>query len=231
MDSHTMDAQSLDQQLAKVPQLAWLPWVGAGYLTAPPQKRVLIIGESHYYEGGEAGKAGFSDKNATRNVLQQYAIDQQSGHSKFFSNIIKALIGDQGLAPEQFWNKVAFYNFIQIPMDTKKGRPSSGDFNTGWDVFFSLISVLQPQTCLFIGVSASYQYNDYIERASFPFEKIVRGERIGSTYARTTSFEGIQGTQTRLHFIKHTSARFSCRNWNQYLTRMMPKEISWLSTS
>lgn len=225
-----MDAQKLNQQLNEAEGLSWLPWVGVNYLSAPPEKRLLIIGESHYYEGGEAGKAAFSDKHSTRKILQQYAIQADSAYSRFFSNIRKVLVGNESITPVQFWNKVAFYNFIQTPMETKKGRPTSGDFNTGWKTFFNLLPILQPQTCLFIGVLSSYQYNDYRENEPCHTEKMIRGERIGSTYARETVIKDQQQKQTNLHFIKHTSARFSCSNWNEYLVNKMQEQMNWLSS-
>jgi hypothetical protein len=39
---------SYDYKLRIIPNLTWLPWVCAGYFQRPKDKRVLVVGESHY---------------------------------------------------------------------------------------------------------------------------------------------------------------------------------------
>ncbi len=40
---------SKDNALEKIPTLTWLPWIGKDYFNS--NKRLLIIGESHYSDG------------------------------------------------------------------------------------------------------------------------------------------------------------------------------------
>jgi hypothetical protein len=36
--------------LRDIPGLTWLPWVGELFLQRPANKRLLVVGESHYYK-------------------------------------------------------------------------------------------------------------------------------------------------------------------------------------
>ena len=42
-----------DDQFRSIQGLHWLPWIGKDYLKVPPEKKLLIVGESHYVPKGD----------------------------------------------------------------------------------------------------------------------------------------------------------------------------------
>lgn len=48
-----MSESSYDAELSKLIELktlTWLPWIGKDYAGSPSDKKILLIGESHYYD-------------------------------------------------------------------------------------------------------------------------------------------------------------------------------------
>ena len=96
------------------------PWVGAGYgspndLGLP--SRLLILGESHYG----------SPEKYRRSLTTEVIEDQWSGHPhRYFTAVQKSVLGSsQEVDAKDFWQCVAFYNFIQRLVGEKpEARPT-----------------------------------------------------------------------------------------------------------
>ncbi len=115
------------------------PYVGTEYEGGLTKgRKLLIIGESHYNEPGceECGE------QATREVVASYL---NGTPAKFFDYVESAASGNRlALARNEFWQKVAFANFVQRPMATASHRPTDDHWRDGIEPFWQTVTELKP---------------------------------------------------------------------------------------
>ena len=208
-----------DPHLEKIQDLKWLPWIGIDYFNSEP--RILIVGESHYllpednpYYEKNKDEVNSPEKDFTRNVVQTFCIDHKKVQP-MFDNLNRCLFGKRDMKKitldmrKAKWQQLAFYNFVQRPMENNQKRPTGEDLENGWKVFAELIKILQPTECIFIGVAAAdSSYNPY---------KCRHGkEKVGNVVPRLFSVK-IEEQTCQCIAIKHTSHHFSWKKWREYL--------------
>ena len=220
----------LDIEFKKIKDQKWFPFIGDNYLTVPEDKKLLIVGESHYHDNSQPSIDKHNDQNFTRTTIQELAIDRSGGTTRIFPNFHRALFRNDKFNSSKFWNLVSFYNFVQRPMETNKRRPSGGDFYKGWLTFFDTINISKPKTCLFIGTEASQSIKRAISETDFEIVSFARDEdeKISGCYPRKATIKNANGQVIDLIFIRHTSKMFSWDKWNKYLSKTIPNELSWL---
>ena len=116
------------------------PWRGELYglpndLGLP--SRLLILGESHY--GGPEEYR----RSLTREVIE----DQWSGHShRYFTIVQRAVLGpSKEVNAKDFWQSVAFYNFIQRLVGEKPvNRPDQHVWKEAAAPFRKILNCLEP---------------------------------------------------------------------------------------
>jgi hypothetical protein len=214
-----------DEILINANGLKWLPWVGNNYESN--DNKILIVGESHYHDETKESSEKHQDLKFTRKVIEELAIDRYYYGTRIFPNLHKALFRNDEFDSNKFWNLVAFYNFVQRPMNTNKSRPDYKDFYNGWNTFFSLAEILRPQTCIFVGTSAANSLMDSIQESEYSCNGVKWEDFISNAYAKTATIEK-NGNQIRLIFIRHTSSMFSWDKWNKYLSKTIPEELAAL---
>lgn len=136
----------------------FLPWVGRRYaagvsLLGHPPSRLLLVGESHY-------KAYDHCAFTWDVVMRQWGQGSQAmdrGPRDFFPTV-ERLIGGPGegatpLAIENFYQSVAFYNYVRESMSDGSTRPKSDHFKTAWPAFRRVLTALQPDLVLFFGMT------------------------------------------------------------------------------
>ena len=116
------------------------PWIGEIYSTTGyAGKRILALGESHYCE-----KASDATEDITQKVIADL-FDPQSGHEAYkntYTKFAEALLGRNCLSfeyKERFWNSIAFYNYVQVPMTGARLAPSQKDFRDSEAAFFEVL--------------------------------------------------------------------------------------------
>lgn len=210
-----------DELFDQIKELTRYPWIGSNY----KENRLLIVGESHYAQDENTNSDldcynGFlKDKNRTISIVE----DLMNGSNwKTFQNTYPALVGSENIDKEAFWSNVAFYNFIQRPMNTRMDRPSKSDYCSGWDVFYEVLKVIKPSHCIFLGLeSAKFLYPVIKEKKDIIFaDKKCTIEqwdkRIGVNWGKIAHLE-YEEVNTDITFIKHPSAYFKKKDWNDYL--------------
>jgi len=219
----TMDLKTnaYDELFDQINELAWYPWIGSNY----NKNRLLIVGESHYAqdENGnfdlECYNDFLTDKNTTINIMERL-LDGESW--KMFQNTYNALLGTDNINKEAFWSNVAFYNFIQRPMQTIEDRPSKADSLCGWDVFYELLKVIKPSHCIFLGSGNSkYLYPVMKEKKGIIFSDNKSTleqwhKKIGRCWGKIAHLE-YEEVNTDITFIRHPSAYFKKEDWHDYL--------------
>ncbi|WP_100629749.1 hypothetical protein [Algoriphagus formosus] len=219
----------IDLSLSSIENLKWLPWIGSDFFNLPFNKRLLIVGESHYHDNTPATIDRHNDKTFTRSVIKEFAIDRCYYGTKIFPNLHRALFQSDEFNSASFWNSVSFYNFIQRPMVTNKERPNYTDFYNSWFPFLETTKLLQPKICLFIGTSAANSLERALEHTGYSTPGVIWEEKINNAYAKTSTIQDTEGKEILLIFIKHTSQRFSWSQWNTYLIKKIPHEMNWLA--
>lgn len=213
-------------ELIEQNSIKWLPWIGSNY--SNNSTRLLIVGESHYYDPVENGShEKHQSKMFTREVIEEMAVGKDYYQTRIFQNLHLALLGHDDFDGEKIWSEVAFYNFVQRPMRSNKERPSYDDFLSGWNSFHQLITHIKPTCVLFIGLSAANSFNHFASSADVIHSEVQWLEKIGSAYARSCLIY-CDGKKLPVYFIRHTSMYFSWRKWNKFLEKTIPHEIGHL---
>jgi len=207
--------------------IKWLPWIGDNYFDHDENLRILIVGESHYYKDlNQASIDKINKKTFTRIVIDEIANYGQKYPT--FSNFHRILFEKDSFDTfSPFWKNVSFFNFVQKPMYTNKGRPTYNDFYDGWKTFFDVVKILKPQTCIFIGTTAANSFMHAIKDTSFFSAGVRWEEKIGNSYAKTAIANDDENRQIKIIFIRHTGW-CSWRKWRTYLQKTIPTELTWL---
>jgi len=139
------------------------PWTGSKYTD------LLIIGESYHTIAPEYDTADVA-----------YTIIPKVRDGEIEPRFHKAVASVvTGQAPgefdaEEFWNSVAFWNFVQRSMKDAKEQPTGADFEDGHDRFLELIQLtLKPRPCHILVVSQR------VYRSMPPFEEPMLPELPG----------------------------------------------------
>ncbi|WP_019037707.1 hypothetical protein [Psychroflexus tropicus] len=209
--------------------LKWEPFIGKNFEIGISQKKILIVGESHFHNGSEKSIKKINKINFTKIVIKEMAIKKEYWSTKFFQNLHRTLVGSDNFKGENLWDYLAFYNFIQRPMETNKERPRSKDFLIGWNSFFYVIKEIKPDICIFIGTSPSHYFSEFKkERVDFKTIKFKRLDKIGNSYPRYAKILR-ENNEIEFYFIKHTSSYYSWKKWRAFLEKKIPDQIAEFS--
>ena len=119
------------------------PWEGSRYRTdGYLGKRLLLLGESNYLppEGGTA------QPWMTRSIIEGLAIPQGGGYSDRVLRLVTGVDGPLSRAQrEDFWQRVAFCNFIQTALTGPRVRPTPTMWAAGRESLLQTIGELEPQ--------------------------------------------------------------------------------------
>lgn len=212
--------------------LSWFPWVGADYKSQP--HKVLLIGESHYVKESPLGESHhLCDldeialyENFTIDVVQESRIDRRWS-TPFLSNLHWALVRTNSFPGKRLWRNVAFYNFIQRPMNTQYERPTWEDFSFAWRPFVELVKVLKPTVCIFLGNSAANFFNDAMATLAVEHEKVSYVKYLNGAWGKKAALKN-ESIYLPIHFIRHTGKYFSWSSWNEYLRQNLPEVMAYL---
>lgn len=207
--------------------LRWYPWVGKNY----DRTRVLVVGESHYANSEEKLERYLANKESTINVIKDLIGGAQwAQDNRTFNNFSKAIVGDAVCIQEVLWNNLAYYNFVQRPMNytyPNREKPTKQDFAEGCETFKQVISILKPSICIFIGVNASWPVIGSFEGKNINCSYAVDG-KLNGINLRPVAKVNMPYGQTRLVFTKHSSHHYVWKDWHRYLNTVIQNEINSL---
>lgn len=125
-------------------------------------------------------------------------------------------------AEEKLWAKIAFYNFVQTPMEQPNAKPSDMDFREAWYCLLDIIDIIKPDFCLFIGIRG-WRSNGFInleKRGKITLvDDEINGKKVKISRCATwkADIETRNGVRTKVVAIHHTSQGFSPALWRDYL--------------
>ena len=219
-DSDILFDTSYDTKFEKIERdgpLKIFPWVGKDYSSS--QKKLLVVGESSYKYWEDPSE--IHGKNEIRNIVSYWVYQRKDGIS-FFNRISKLLgVKHDYENRKKFFDKISFYNIVQKIVDSQYDRPTDDDFIDGWKKFIEVISVLQPDYCIFIGVSAANYFNYTMEKMGIKHSSVSWANNpINGTYPRkfTLTYEKDNDSfELRMVSVRHVSAFFNLEKWNEFL--------------
>ena len=124
------------------------PWVGETFAGgAVDGVRLLVVGESHYGDVSDV-----PDLRTLTKVVIRNHIDRP--RERLFGRI-EQLVGN-GPLPDRaarvaFWNRIAFYNFVQEVLPQLGDRPTVKQWSEARSPFLSVLRTLRPQAVLVLG--------------------------------------------------------------------------------
>lgn len=238
-DYENLDDKSFDKDFKRAAEfngLTWYPWVGAKFASA--KMRILIVGESHY--SSESDKKLIAKKLAevaddawfTRDIVWESHVNEWCP-VEMANGLHRALFKTSRLPEEgrkSFWGGVAFYNFIQRPMEYNgevKERPSWAEFFAGWNTFVEVVKILKPEVVIFVGTTAMGCFKQALSAMNVKHEE-TSCEYANGAYSRFGWLE-TDNHRTSLISIRHTSNFFSWPAWNDVLMRRLPQVMKYLN--
>ncbi len=231
-----MNTTLYDEALKNVKGLTWLPWVGREF--AEQQRRLLVVGESHYAQGNteEEFKEDVrcqQHPDFTRNLVRETEIENLYPIT-LLQNFWKAFFSHTP-TDSAHYNKVTFYNFIQRPMDYRaatkdagKAVPVAKDFKNGWQVFPEVVRLLKPTDIIVLSLTAGKGFGNLKITPGVSDFKYEYASKIQEVSPLTGSFT-MDGHPVQVTFIKHCSSYFSPAAWHEFLFNRHPAVMSQLS--
>lgn len=204
-----------DEQLKKLPDLKWLPWIGQHY----NKTKTVILGESQYEDGDE-----WQDDNidATRILIsKRFSGDR----GKIYTNVEKVLLGKKNPTIDEgnfLWKSVTYSNLVPRLMSSIKERPNEIDFDNGWKIFFDLVEIINPKTCIVLGKSSWGRFCHYLNYN----ETGIKWERNISEFHAVERIINLSknDTKIKLIFINHPSGSrgFNYEYWSKLISENEP---------
>ena len=144
------------------------PWRGARYDTGINNKRILILGESHYCEDSDKSqKSRHRCPKEFDNYCMSCYMDREC-HEKTIDTIVEhlssenyrthktfeSLVNGHSLSEKErfeFWHHLAFYEYIQYAQPKPKMPLKQGDPTQNRNAFLEVLDLLKPDKIIIWG--------------------------------------------------------------------------------
>jgi len=177
------------------------PYIGNDYFNQ--SKKILLLGESHYENVGEG-------RGKTIRVANDYINGKYN--YRFFNCALSAFFG-KDFTREDIMAKIAYYNFVQVIMETRKHRPTKEHWAKAERPFLCVLEELMPDIVICCGKSL-YGHVPYDPSDT---EKSQRGVSIGGDDEHLWNREyhyHINGKDIKLVAMRHPSSHgFNAENY------------------
>jgi hypothetical protein len=150
MENQNKHLTDFDEELEKVPNLKWLPWIGHNFCSTG----LLLIGDSFYEDSDE----WLEDKFAARHFVYNQGLSSfkpEYSNRKFFQVIEKTVLNQADTdfkEREKFWVSSAYFNLVQRILPSRQVRPQDTDFDLGWTAALNVAEILRPKICIKLGI-------------------------------------------------------------------------------
>jgi hypothetical protein len=187
------------------------PWEGENYSRAPFGKKVLILGESHY--DWDPDRKVADNPDVTNELIQE----QIDGYFKAFWTHIAVIFLNHKPdlnAKRQFWQSVAFYNYVQTSAGNgPRVRPTPQMFQDSEPAFFEVLELLKPEVVIVLG----YGLWKYLPNQT---EDVAIETKTGQIYTHSYSYPGGKCVAC---CIRHPSSGFNGRDWHHRVMDIISK--------
>lgn len=133
-------------------KLTFYPFVGSQYEKS--DFKILILGESHHNKGN----SDCTGSEMTKNYINEF-IDYKKGKKPFYhsmntlSRFVNIFNGKKLNNSEavNYLESIAFYNYVQVLIETNRKSPSLENFSNSIDAFKLVLNQLNPDLIIFWG--------------------------------------------------------------------------------
>lgn len=195
------------------------PFVGKDYANGGIfGKRIMIFGESHYYDEGcsDCGDCTLHREcmNFTQQVLGDY-LDENKERQDWMRTFVKferSLVGketDQTLRL-MIWNSVVFFNYLQVAMGGPREAGTSAQYRQAGDALFEVMDKYQPEYVIAWGKRLW---------SNMPGERWREGEDIvvDGYHVATGYYFLSYGRQVKVMAVNHPSVGYPWDYWNRVI--------------
>lgn len=224
MDNKLLSFQNLVDDtiynsLGGIKELKRFPWIGKNYL----QNRILILGDSHYATNQEAERE-FEDPYSTIETIKAVI---EKGPYSFYNGLYNLFNLDTQKDIEDFWSKIAFYNFVQEIMKSVHQKPSTANRMEAWKCLAKVASVLRPAYILFLGIRnwyGTHALEGTDTKCILEWDKTIKISKVTPAYGRLI----LPQREIPFSIIRHTAMGFNASAWREYLQARVPLVMSTL---
>ena len=199
------------------------PFVGKDYANGGLfGKRIMILGESHYCDGGccDCGNCHLYKQcaNFTQDVLCDF-LDETKVRQKWMRTFVKferSLVGkmtDWALR-QKIWDSVMFYNYLQVAMSGPRKAGTSAQYKQAANVFFEVIDKYEPE-CIIVWGKRLWN-NMPNERWQDGDDIVVDGNHIATGYYLLSN-----GKRAKVVAVYHPSGGYSWDYWHKVIKRLL----------
>lgn len=193
------------------------PWVGTDYRSGGIfKKKILIVGESHYCDSqceGCGTEACSGCHSFTTDVINDYLNPKEWNRwMNTFRKFEHSLVNHKTGAEESraIWDSVAFYNFLQSPMQSARQSGTPEQYRDAAVPFFQVLNELRPDAIIVWGCRLWNR---------MPGDSWKEGEKIViNNYPVQNGFYFLEdGTPVQAVCIYHPAAGYSWDVWHKVL--------------
>ena len=207
-----------DEQLLRINNLHWLPWIGKNYSAS--QTKLMVLGESHYLCAGDSPDEYGID--FTRSFIGMHQNGEEG--TNVIRNFEKTLLNrdtDEELSGKEMTaisDSFVYQVIIQRLLSASEERPTADDFKNGWKIIFETMKILKPNTVVSLGVESS----NFLARLEYD-GLVVKQEKwgddkINNAYPRYCRIE-LDGQPIDIIFLRHTSGTmggYYPKEWHKF---------------
>ena len=199
------------------------PFVGKDYANGGIfGKRIMILGESHYCDGGccDCGNCRLCRQCAkfTQNVLRDF-LDERKERQNWMRTFVKferSLVGkmtDWALK-RKIWDSVMFYNYLQVAMGGPREAGTAEQYQQAGKEFFEVIEKYQPE---YIIVWGKRLWNNLPNVRWHDGDDIV----VDGYPVATGAYLLSNGKQVKVMAVNHPSVGYSWDYWYRVIQRFL----------
>lgn len=201
----------------------FLPFIGRYYANGGLfDRRVMVLGESHYCDGGccDCGNCRLYKQcaNFTQDVLCDF-LDETKVRQKWMRTFVKferSLVGkmtDWALR-RKIWDSVMFYNYLQVAMTGPRKAGTSAQYKQAANAFFEVIDKYEPE-CIIVWGKRLWN-NMPNERWQDGDDIVVDGNHIATGYYLLSN-----GKRAKVVAVYHPSGGYSWDYWHKVIQGLL----------
>lgn len=201
----------------------FMPYIGKDYANGGLLgKRTMILGESHYCDGGccDCGNCHLYKQcaNFTQDVLCDF-LDETKVRQKWMRTFVKferSLVGKMTdwTLRQKIWDSVMFYNYLQVAMSGPRKAGTSAQYKQAANAFFDVIDEHEPE-CIIVWGKRLWN--------NMPNERWQKGKDIEvDGYNVATGYYLLcNGKRVKVVAVYHPSGGYSWDYWHKVIQGLL----------
>ena len=185
-------------------------------------KRIMILGESHYCDGGccDCGNCRLYKQcvSFTQDVIRDF-LDESKDRQNWMRTFVKferSLIGKMTdcTSRRKIWNSVMFYNYLQVAMGGPRKAGTSAQYKQATNAFFDVIDKYEPE-CI-IAWGKRLWNNMPNERWQDGDDIVIDGYHVATGYYLLRN-----GKRVKVVAVYHPSGGYAWDYWHRVIKRLL----------